>query len=168
MEACFERSERSSCCRIVVVLLPLSAVDPVANRFSGNCRVSLTSPQPRGRPLVLSLAVTSRRPCLRFPSCGQQELRLRAWAREIAAEEALVEQFPSVSVIPMDVDTTGWKGAHDELVERFRRREADVLLKTQMVAKGRFSRSYSGWHVISACRYAALHRTFALPSEVFN
>ena len=36
----------------------------------------------------------------------------------------------------MDVDTTGWKGAHDELVERFRRREADVLLGTQMVAKG--------------------------------
>jgi primosomal protein N' (replication factor Y) len=36
----------------------------------------------------------------------------------------------------MDVDTTGWKGAHDQLVERFRRREADVLLGTQMVAKG--------------------------------
>ena len=47
-----------------------------------------------------------------------------------------MEQFPNVSVIRMDVDTTGWKGAHDELVERFRRREADVLLGTQMVAKG--------------------------------
>ena len=36
----------------------------------------------------------------------------------------------------MDVDTTGWKGAHDRLVERFRAGEADVLLGTQMVAKG--------------------------------
>ena len=47
-----------------------------------------------------------------------------------------MEQFPGIRVIRMDVDTTGWKGAHDELVERFRRGEADVLLGTQMVAKG--------------------------------
>ena len=36
----------------------------------------------------------------------------------------------------MDVDTTGWKGAHDHLVEDFRQGKADVLLGTQMVAKG--------------------------------
>ena len=51
-------------------------------------------------------------------------------------EEELQDQFDGVRVIRMDVDTTGWKGAHDELVERFRAGEADVLLGTQMVAKG--------------------------------
>jgi primosomal protein N' (replication factor Y) len=62
---------------------------------------------------------------LRFEGAGTQRV-----------EEALLEQFPGIRVIRMDVDTTGWKGAHDELVESFRRGEADVLLGTQMVAKG--------------------------------
>ena len=51
-------------------------------------------------------------------------------------ESALLEQFPGIRVIRMDVDTTAWKGAHDALIERFRSGEADVLLGTQMIAKG--------------------------------
>ena len=51
-------------------------------------------------------------------------------------ESALLAQFTGIRVIRMDVDTTAWKGAHDALVERFRRGEADVLLGTQMIAKG--------------------------------
>ena len=62
---------------------------------------------------------------MRFDGIGTQKV-----------ENALVEQFPGIRVIRMDVDTTGWKGAHDELVERFRHGDADVLLGTQMVAKG--------------------------------
>ena len=69
------------------------------------------------------------------PSCGSAEVRLTGVGTQ-KVEAALEEQFPGIRVIRMDVDTTGWKGAHDELVERFRRREADVLLGTQMVAKG--------------------------------
>ena len=69
------------------------------------------------------------------PSCGAAELRFEGVGTQ-KVEEALLEQFPDIRVIRMDVDTTGWKGAHDELVERFRRHEADVLLGTQMVAKG--------------------------------
>ncbi len=51
-------------------------------------------------------------------------------------EETLLEQFPGVRVIRMDVDSTTAKGSHDELVESFRHGEADILLGTQMVAKG--------------------------------
>jgi primosomal protein N' (replication factor Y) (superfamily II helicase) len=69
------------------------------------------------------------------PKCGSEEVRL-AGAGTQKVETALEEQFPGIRVLRMDVDTTGWKGAHDELVERFRRHEADVLLGTQMVAKG--------------------------------
>jgi len=69
------------------------------------------------------------------PHCSSAELTLEGVGTQ-RVEEALVEQFPNIRVIRMDVDTTGWKGAHDHLVESFRRREADVLLGTQMVAKG--------------------------------
>ena len=68
-------------------------------------------------------------------ACGSAELQLEGAGTQ-KVEEELRAQFPDIRVIRMDVDTTGWKGAHDELVERFRRGEADVLLGTQMVAKG--------------------------------
>ena len=68
-------------------------------------------------------------------SCGSSELRFAGVGTQ-KVESALLAQFPGIRVIRMDVDTTAWKGAHDELVERFRRGEADVLLGTQMVAKG--------------------------------
>jgi len=68
-------------------------------------------------------------------SCGVEDLSFDGVGTQ-KVEEELTKQFPNVRVIRMDVDTMGWKGAHDELVERFRRGEADVLLGTQMVAKG--------------------------------
>ena len=68
-------------------------------------------------------------------SCGAEDLSFDGVGTQ-KVEDELVKQFPNIRVIRMDVDTTGWKGAHDDLVERFRRREADVLLGTQMVAKG--------------------------------
>ena len=71
----------------------------------------------------------------RCAHCQSMEVKLQGVGTQ-KVETALEEQFPDIRVIRMDVDTTGWKGAHDELVERFRRREADVLLGTQMVAKG--------------------------------
>lgn len=69
------------------------------------------------------------------PSCGSPELRFDGVGTQ-RVESALLAQFPGIRVIRMDVDTTAWKGAHDELVERFRSGEADVLLGTQMIAKG--------------------------------
>ena len=137
MEACFERGEQ------VVLLQNRRGFAPFISCGScgesvqcTSCRVSLT--YHRGRE--------GARSCCHYcdfsapvppvcPSCGAAELRFEGVGTQ-KVEEALVEQFPNVSVIRMDVDTTGWKGAHDEMVERFRRREADVLLGTQMVAKG--------------------------------
>ena len=45
-------------------------------------------------------------------------------------------QFPGAGVIRMDIDTTAGKNAHFELVDRFRAGEAQILLGTQMIAKG--------------------------------
>ena len=101
-----------------------------------SCKVSLTYHRAKGPAMTrchyCDFAAPVPQVC---PSCGAAELRFEGVGTQ-KVEEALLEQFPDIRVIRMDVDTTGWKGAHDELVERFRRREADVLLGTQMVAKG--------------------------------
>lgn len=51
-------------------------------------------------------------------------------------EEALKKLMPELKVIRMDVDTTRRKGAHERLLNSFSDGEADVLLGTQMIAKG--------------------------------
>jgi len=100
-----------------------------------SCRVSLTLHRRRAPEMRCHYCGFSSSPPTICPSCGSAELRFEGVGTQ-KVEDALLEQFPGIRVIRMDVDTTGWKGAHDQLVERFRRGEADVLLGTQMVAKG--------------------------------
>lgn len=51
-------------------------------------------------------------------------------------EEAVKNEFPDRRVIRMDQDTTAGKDAHARLLNAFRKKEADILLGTQMIAKG--------------------------------
>jgi len=51
-------------------------------------------------------------------------------------EEDLAARFPGAGVIRMDTDTTGTRGAHERLLDEFRRGSSSVLVGTQMVAKG--------------------------------
>ncbi|WP_240040932.1 primosomal protein N' [Paenibacillus ginsengarvi] len=69
------------------------------------------------------------------PSCESEHIRYFGTGTQ-RVEEELGRLFPGIRVIRMDVDTTSEKGAHEKLLGRFRNRQADVLLGTQMVAKG--------------------------------
>lgn len=51
-------------------------------------------------------------------------------------ESALKEFLPDVRVLRLDLDTTKGKNSYKNILEKFARREADVLLGTQMVSKG--------------------------------
>ncbi len=51
-------------------------------------------------------------------------------------EEELHTLLPDVKVLRMDVDTTSRKGAHKKMIDAFRNHEYDILLGTQIVAKG--------------------------------
>lgn len=51
-------------------------------------------------------------------------------------EEELTKLLPEARVIRMDVDTTSRKGAHERLLAEFGEGKADILLGTQMIAKG--------------------------------
>ncbi|MDF2723559.1 MAG: primosomal protein [Paenibacillus sp.] len=69
------------------------------------------------------------------PSCESEHIRYFGTGTQ-RVEEELGKLFPGIRVIRMDVDTTSEKGAHEQLLNRFRSKQADVLLGTQMVAKG--------------------------------
>ncbi|WP_025701348.1 primosomal protein N', partial [Paenibacillus forsythiae] len=69
------------------------------------------------------------------PECGSEHIRFFGTGTQ-RVEEELVKLFPGMRVIRMDVDTTTEKGSHEKLLGQFRDKKADVLLGTQMVAKG--------------------------------
>ncbi|WP_243298213.1 primosomal protein N' [Bacillus litorisediminis] len=69
------------------------------------------------------------------PECSSKHIRYFGSGTQ-KIEEELGRLFPEAKVIRMDVDTTGRKGAHEKLLSAFERGEADILLGTQMIAKG--------------------------------
>ena len=52
------------------------------------------------------------------------------------AEAALAKCFPHARILRMDADSTSHKHSHDDILSAFRRGDADILLGTQMIAKG--------------------------------
>jgi primosomal protein N' (replication factor Y) len=69
------------------------------------------------------------------PSCSSEHIRHFGTGTQ-RVEEELSKLFPGIRVIRMDVDTTTEKGSHEKWLNQFREKKADVLLGTQMVAKG--------------------------------
>ena len=69
------------------------------------------------------------------PECKEKSINdLGVGTQKI--EEELNELFPDARVLRMDFDTTSRKGAHEEMIESFKNCEYDILLGTQIVAKG--------------------------------
>lgn len=69
------------------------------------------------------------------PECQSQHIRFFGTGTQ-KVEEELSKLIPEVRIIRMDVDTTSRKGAHEKLLTAFGNKQADVLLGTQMIAKG--------------------------------
>ena len=69
------------------------------------------------------------------PNCKSQSIRYYGTGTQKAYDE-LAEIFPQARILRMDVDTTRKKGSHQALLDQFGRGEADILLGTQMIAKG--------------------------------
>jgi len=69
------------------------------------------------------------------PDCGSQHIRFFGSGTQ-KVEEELGKLIPEARVIRMDVDTTRRKGAHEKLLADFQAGKADILLGTQMIAKG--------------------------------
>ena len=69
------------------------------------------------------------------PSCGSAALSHHGFGTQ-RVEEELCRIFPQARVLRMDLDTTGTKMSHEEMLLHFSKGEYDILLGTQMVTKG--------------------------------
>jgi primosomal protein N' (replication factor Y) (superfamily II helicase) len=69
------------------------------------------------------------------PECTSDHIRYFGTGTQ-KVEEELGKIFPEAKVIRMDVDTTSRKGSHEKLLTEFHEGHADILLGTQMIAKG--------------------------------
>jgi len=87
-------------------------------------------------------------------------------------EQALHDLLPTARILRWDRDTTAEKGSHEALLDRFSRHDADVLIGTQMIAKGLDLPRVTLVGVISADTalnlpdFRAAERTFQLLAQV--
>lgn len=99
-----------------------------------NCQVSLTYHQTDGRLHCHYCNSMSQLP-QSCPKCGSAYLRQFGSGTQ-QVEEYVKQQFPTALPVRMDTDTTSRKGAHQRLLDQFRSGKKNVLIGTQMIAKG--------------------------------
>ena len=105
------------------------------------------------------------------PNCNSRYIRHFGTGTQ-KVEEELTKLFPTARVIRMDVDTTSRKGAHEKLLKAFADKEGDILLGTQMIAKGLDFPNVTLVGVIAADTmlnlpdFRAAERTFQLLTQV--
>ena len=135
-----------------------------------NCSISLTYHRVTQRIVCHHCRYEAPAPsrCVR---CGSTDLSFRGLGTE-QVEQITAETFPDARLARMDVDTTSGKWAHQRILDRVERGEIDILLGTQMIAKGLdFPRvtlvgvvnADTGMHLPD---FRASERTFQLLSQV--
>ncbi|MDR2617648.1 MAG: primosomal protein N' [Treponema sp.] len=99
-----------------------------------HCSVSLTWHKSRSRAIChyCGYSVTPPKAC---PQCGSLEAGFTGFGTEMIEEEVR-RTFPELRILRADADTTGKKGELKKTLDLFRSGEIDILLGTQMVAKG--------------------------------
>ncbi|HUF14043.1 MAG TPA: primosomal protein N' [Longimicrobiales bacterium] len=99
-----------------------------------DCNVSLTYHRGRRR-LVCHYCLHEEAPPATCRRCGEEVVVYRGVGTE-QVERTVAETFPDARVARMDIDTTSAKWSHHRILERFGAADIDILLGTQMIAKG--------------------------------
>ncbi len=135
-----------------------------------HCSVSMTLHRGRRRMICHHCGHTTRPPrqCAR---CGSTELSFRGLGTE-QVERIVLESLPGTRVARMDVDTTGGKWSHRDILARVESGAVDILVGTQMIAKGLDFHRVTLVGVINADiglhlpDFRSCERTFQLLSQV--
>ena len=135
-----------------------------------SCSTTMTYHSVSGRAMChycgASIKITGK-----CPQCGSTSLFTETPGTQ-KLEEELHERFPSARVLRMDADTMTAKGAHERLLNKFGKGEADILIGTQMVTKGLDFENVTLVGVLDADQslyaqdYRAHERTFSLITQV--
>lgn len=105
------------------------------------------------------------------PECHENSLGFYGLGTE-KLEQELEKLFPIARIVRMDADTTRNKGMHEEIIKSFKNQEYDIMLGTQMIAKGLDFPNVTLVGVISADAtlnvpdFRSAERTFSLLSQV--
>ncbi len=135
-----------------------------------NCDVSMTYHKPEERLKCHYCGKSIRVPKV-CPSCGKPYLKYFGIGTQ-QVEEQLYERFPGVAALRMDMDTTRAKNSHQAILDRFASGGAQVLIGTQMVAKGLDIPNVTLVGIVAADAslhipdYRSCERTFQLLTQV--
>jgi primosomal protein N' (replication factor Y) (superfamily II helicase) len=174
MEAMRERFERNE--QIVLFLNRRGYSSFVLCRDCGtvlgcpNCDISLTYHRATEKCKCHYCGHEERVPHT-CPQCESEHIRFFGTGTQ-KVEEEIYKLFPEAKVLRMDVDTTRQKGAHEQLLDAFATNEFNILLGTQMIAKGLDFPNITLVGVLSADTslhlpdYRSAERTFQLLTQV--
>ena len=135
-----------------------------------NCSISLTYHYANSR-LMCHYCGYSQPITQVCPECGKQDIRYSGFGTQMVEDE-LSQLLPDARILRMDQDTTMRKNAHEKALKAFSDGEYDILLGTQMVAKGIDFENVTLVGVISVDQqlynddFRSLERTFSLLTQV--
>ena len=98
------------------------------------CDIAFTLHQPGSRGICHGCGLVTRLPSS-CPSCSAPNLVSRGTGTQ-RLEDQIRAAFPGTRVARMDTDTMRSRGSHERTLDAFRNREIDILVGTQMIAKG--------------------------------
>jgi primosomal protein N' (replication factor Y) len=135
-----------------------------------NCSISLTYHSANGR-LMCHYCGYSHESAAVCPTCGSHHMRYSGQGTQ-KAEQVLGEMLPHAKILRMDTDTTSAKFSHEKILKKFEEEHYDILIGTQMVAKGLDFPQVTLVGVINADQslytddFRAGERTFSLLTQV--
>lgn len=99
-----------------------------------NCSISLTYHASNNRLMCHYCGYSEklRNVC---PECSSENVRYSGFGTQ-RVEEELAQRFPNARILRMDADTTAGRYSHETKLEQFSKGDYDILVGTQMVAKG--------------------------------
>ena len=135
-----------------------------------NCNINLTYHQ-KENVLKCHYCGYKRTPIIECDECKSKNIKyMGSGTQKLDAE--INRLFPEASTIRMDVDTTSRKNSHEEILEKFKNENIDILIGTQMVVKGHHFPNVTLVGVILADNslniedFRAQERTFQILTQV--
>lgn len=105
------------------------------------------------------------------PECGSKKIRYFGTGTQ-KLEQEIKKQFPNSTTIRMDTDTVTKKNSHEQILDKFKNENIDILIGTQMVVKGHHFPNVTLVGVIAADSslniddYRATEKTFQILTQV--
>ena len=136
-----------------------------------NCSVTLDLASPRSPPAYATTVTTPKRYLQTCPKCESEHIHFLGIGSE-KVEEDLHQQFPTARIARLDRDTVGGKNHYETILQGFREKNFDILVGTQMIAKGHDIPNVTLVGVVSADTglglpdFRAAERTFQLITQV--